>query len=219
MTVALVWVANNYTGGFMSWTYRIFWAAAVIASLSLAACGQMKEENNGRPTVASKGPADPSPRTGDAGVSTSNVIEGKPVTLEIAEINSDSSNATAEDSSFVGNFTASVNGKSFTKALSLNTTSTPYGSAYELVDNWHVYWVAKCEATDNCNYVYLTVMATDINGKKWVQVGALKSFISNTLKAKMAYPTAKDTVVSPAVISIDDMATELKKIAQDFIDP
>lgn len=198
----------------MNWKYYAFWSAVGFFSINLIACGgQFKEAQKGRPAAPAKiGPVrdgtGPKPEQGAAADSN---INGKPINLELSNISRSVVQTLESADEYIYNFEIKVNGKTYNKSIAnLDTSKDGLGSNYQSIEGWHVYWLAKCYEETNCKTVTFTAFLTDSNSQKWLQVAIMKDIEYDYVYSTLAYPETKDAIVTPAVLTIDEVEAKLK---------
>lgn len=205
---------------FMKFKYLIFWALTAVITANLIACNKKDDDNKGNTNNGKPAGAAPAVAGGaqagsgtnpDQGVKKETTVNGKAITLELTDIILNES-ATKSGNGILVDFKIKVNNTEAMKSIALQETDkTEYGTNYSLIEGWHVYWLAKCESTTSCDRVTVTVIATDSGGKKWVQVGLMKSLSAGTVYGRLAYPypEQKDQIVSPAILELTEIESRI----------
>lgn len=174
----------------MSWTYRMFWAAVAIASLSLVACGQMKEENNGRPAVQQPAGGSPAATSGGTGPAATSAGQGTVAnTLVKIEVkNIQKTYIGGGEQGFEVRSSVLINGA---EASSIMTVQNPETQAnvdgfvgYFVSGKYVVTYASKCNDI-NCDQYFITLWVSDTSkGVNELQLGVMKDMNGKLINAK-----------------------------------
>jgi hypothetical protein len=205
----------------MSWSYKIFWAAATIASLSLAACGQMKETNNGRPAVQQPNGGAPAATNG-SGPQAASSAQGQVANqlVKLAVTNITKSPIGGGEQGYDFSATVVINGAQVGTITTVQNTDTQANVdgfvGYLTSGNYVVTYAAKCD-TISCDQYFITMWVTNISGSNGVnelQLGIMKDMNGRQINADANSDQVADTISGGKnMISLQSIVNLLQQMA------
>lgn len=183
----------------MTWSYRIFWSATVAACMTLVACGQKKEENNGRPPGSSTG-------VGAGATSTGPIsVDGKSVVVTLKDVHSQNG-PTLQGTGTQVTFTIGLDSKE--KILNVTLKDETPVVAYSASGDYVVTYSAKCVSnssnviTGACDTFYLVAWISNIKkGVNESMFGLIKSLTGTKIEGD----SDQHFVTTQTIMSAEEM--------------
>jgi len=161
-----------------NWKIKLIWITMAVAAFNMVACGQKKEDNNGRPPLAPGVTPGKDAKTADATTVSKMpvIVDQKLVEAQVSDIHA-LKNTSDDTASSQISLTVSFNGQAHNLVLSISGQDPQTGS-YESGD-YTISYTSVC--TKACAKLYFVAKVTNrVSGKDQSQIAVVK-FLDGSL--------------------------------------